>query len=192
ASAACSPAARGGTRAGQAPLLGGHISKGILHAFQRGFYLDNVTLNEWSAGPSETVLLYVPGGGSLILNDGGEELYRAILRVACGQDPNAPTTVWRMLPWHFTPRGPWKRASLGLDCGDLSDMGGNSRRRTRRPRLMRAVSQRCMLPNAGDCRLKQLRTWATVSISSGGAFVVVLRPVHATPASTPTTICVPS
>src|SRR5262245_47740432 len=36
-SAACSPAARGGTRAGQAPLLGGHISKGILHAFQRGF-----------------------------------------------------------------------------------------------------------------------------------------------------------
>jgi hypothetical protein len=42
-------------------------------------YLDNVTLNEWSAGPSETVLLYVPGGGSLILNDGGEELYRAIL-----------------------------------------------------------------------------------------------------------------
>src|SRR5262245_42503918 len=41
ASAACSPAARGGTRAGQAPLLGGHISKGILHAFQRGFYTRN-------------------------------------------------------------------------------------------------------------------------------------------------------
>jgi hypothetical protein len=52
-------------------------------------YLDNVTLNEWSAGPSETVLLYVPGGGSLILNDGGEELYRAIFRVACGKAPNA-------------------------------------------------------------------------------------------------------
>ena len=51
--------------------------------------LDNVTLNEWSAGPSETVLLYVPGGGSLTLNDGGEELYRAILRVAFGKGPNS-------------------------------------------------------------------------------------------------------
>jgi hypothetical protein len=39
--------------------------------FKEQSYLDNVTLNEWSAGPSETVLLYVPGGGSLIPNDGG-------------------------------------------------------------------------------------------------------------------------
>src|SRR5262245_3192959 len=38
ASAACSPAARGGTRSGQAPpLLGGQISQGILHALHRGF-----------------------------------------------------------------------------------------------------------------------------------------------------------
>ena len=38
ASAACSPAARGGTRSGQAPRCGGgQISKGILHTFQRGF-----------------------------------------------------------------------------------------------------------------------------------------------------------
>jgi hypothetical protein len=36
-----SPAARGGARSGQAPLLGGKISKGILHALQpaRGFDL---------------------------------------------------------------------------------------------------------------------------------------------------------
>src|SRR6266568_6715247 len=52
-------------------------------------YLDNVTLNEWSAGHSETVLLYVPGGGSLILNDGGEELDGAILRVAFGKGPTS-------------------------------------------------------------------------------------------------------
>src|SRR5215510_8316991 len=52
-------------------------------------YLDNVTLNEWSAGPSETVLLYVPGGGALIPNDRGEEWYRAIFRVAFGKAPNA-------------------------------------------------------------------------------------------------------
>ena len=52
-------------------------------------YLDNVTLNEWPAGPSETVLLYVPGGGSLILNDRGEELYGAILRIVFGKGPNS-------------------------------------------------------------------------------------------------------
>jgi len=36
----------------------------------RSLYLDNVTLNEWSAGPSQTVLLYVPVGVSPILNYG--------------------------------------------------------------------------------------------------------------------------
>jgi hypothetical protein len=47
-------------------------------------------------------------------------------------------------------------------------------------------------PDAGDCRLKRSPIWATVSPSFGCAFVVVLRPVHATPASMPTTLCVPS
>src|SRR4030095_8282797 len=52
-------------------------------------YLDNVTLNGWSVEPSETVLLYVPGGVSPILNDRGEELHGANLRVAFGKVPNA-------------------------------------------------------------------------------------------------------
>jgi hypothetical protein len=52
-------------------------------------YLDNVTLNEWSAGPSQTVLLYVPGGVAPILNDGGKALHGANLRVAFGKIPNA-------------------------------------------------------------------------------------------------------
>ena len=52
-------------------------------------YLDNVTLNKWSAGPSQTVLLYVPVGVSPILNYGGEELHGATLRVAFGKGPNS-------------------------------------------------------------------------------------------------------
>ena len=47
-------------------------------------------------------------------------------------------------------------------------------------------------PDAGDCRLKRSPTSVTTSPSSGCAFVAVLRPGHATPASTPTTLCVPS
>src|SRR4029453_960771 len=95
--------------------------------------------------------------------------------VSCWDRPPHPSS-W----WHSSTHTIWPACARCIPpC------------RTRRPRLMRAVSQRCMLPNAGDCRLKQLRTWATVSISSGGAFVGVLRPVHGQPASTPTTICVP-
>jgi len=47
-------------------------------------------------------------------------------------------------------------------------------------------------PDDGDCRLKRSPIWVTTSPSSGCAFAAVLRPVRATPASTPTTICVPS
>src|SRR5262249_26723010 len=53
------------------------------------FYLDNVTLSGWSVEPSQTVLLYMPGGVSPILNDGGEGLHGANLRVAFGNVPNA-------------------------------------------------------------------------------------------------------
>ena len=66
--------------------------------------------------------------------------------------PECSTTVRRMLPWHLTPSGPWIIASLGLDCGGLSAMGGNSRRRTRRRRRMRAASQRRGACNAGSQR----------------------------------------
>src|SRR5713101_6116317 len=52
-------------------------------------YLDNVTLNEWSAGPSLVVLLYVPVGVSPILNYGGEEWHGATLRVAFEKNPNS-------------------------------------------------------------------------------------------------------
>ena len=58
------------------------------------------------------------------------------------------------------------------------------------------ASERCEpaldVPRRWDCRLKRSPIWGTTSPSSGGAFAAVLRPVRATPASTPTTICVPS
>src|ERR1700746_3860001 len=57
--------------------------------FCRTIDLDNVTLNEWPADPSSTVLRYVPGGVSPVLDYGGEELHGANLRVAFGKVPNA-------------------------------------------------------------------------------------------------------
>jgi len=59
------------------------------YVFFHASYLDNVTLNEWSAGPSLVVLLYVPVGVSPILNYGGEEWHGATLRVAFEKDPNS-------------------------------------------------------------------------------------------------------
>ena len=44
-------------------------------------------------------------------------------------------------------------------------------------------------PDAGACRRQRSPTWGTASLSAGCACVVVVRPVRATPARMPTTLC---
>ena len=78
----------------------------------------------------------------------------------------------------------------------LRRLVGHGRERPAEDETAEAFEQlragRCMTPGAGDCRLKRSPPWANASTSSGCGFAAVSRPVRATPAGTPTTICVAS
>src|SRR5262249_40542768 len=39
------------------------------------------------------------------------------------EGPECSATIRRMLPWHHTPSGPWRKAAPGLDCGGWAGMG---------------------------------------------------------------------